>query len=185
MRAIRADADGNAASTLVAQSATSDAAMFEIENAAADHTFLEADSKVRLSFTTTAQPMLAPEPRRTRHGRRNQIQNRRSANGRFVLGYDHDIVERLPVEPHGHGSNGRLGKHYPLTLAARPATSASALWLPIALLTVEGSGVKTADFVSSFFSNTATSVTGGVSKLSAPTVLLARGSARRSERGSM
>jgi hypothetical protein len=38
---------------------------------------------------------------------------------------------------------------------------------PIALLTVEGSGVKTADFVSSFFSNTATSVTGGVSKLSA------------------
>lgn len=157
----------NSPSTLVGQAATSDTDMLEIENAAADHTFLEVDEKGTLVlYDDGATDAAASSAAYTDTDGALRIQNRRSANGRFVFGYDHDTSNAYISNRTGTAVSAGWGN---IILNAGGTTGYVGIGTaaPIALLTVEGSGVKTADFVSSFFSNTATSVTGGVSKLSA------------------
>lgn len=157
----------NSASTLVGQAATSDTDMFEIENAAADHTFLEVDEKGTLVlYDDGATDSAGSSAAYTDTDGALRIQNRRSANGRFVFGYDHDTSNAYISNRTGTAVSAGWGN---IILNAGGTTGYVGIGTaaPIALLTVEGSGVKTTDFVSSFFSNTATSVTGGVSKISA------------------
>lgn len=157
----------NSPSTLVGQAATSDTDMFEIENEAADHTFLEVDEKGTLVlYDDGATDSGGSSAAYTDTDGALRIQNRRSANGRFVFGYDHDTSNAYISNRTGTSVSAGWGN---IIMNAGGTTGYVGIGTaaPIALLTVEGSGVKTADFVSSFFSNTATSVTGGVSKLSA------------------
>lgn len=157
----------NAASNLVGQTATTDTAMLEIENAAGDHTFAEVDAKGTLVlYDDGATDAALSSAAYTDTDGALRIQNRRSANGRFVFGYDHDTSNAYISNRTGTAATAGWGN---IILNAGGTTGYVGIGTaaPIALLTVEGSGVKTADFVSSFFSNTATSVTGGVSKLSA------------------
>lgn len=160
----------NSLSTLTGQAATSDTDMLEIENAAADHTFLEVDEKGTLVLyddgaldATTVPATSAPY---TDTDGALRIQNRRSANGRFIFGYDHDTSNAYISNRTGTAVSAGWGNII-LNAGGTSGFVGIGTAAPIALLTVEGSGVKTADFVSSFFSNTATTATGSITKIAA------------------
>lgn len=143
----------NAASTLTGQTATSDDPSLRIETENGANTILDVDERGTLIlYDDGATGISGSTPHYTDLLGALQIRDRLDGNNRLIFGFDHDTLSAYV----GARTVGGVWRNFIVNAGSQSGFVGIGTAVPIALLTVEGSGAKTTSFIATAFNNTAT-----------------------------